>query len=1089
MVLARASEEIGMDVTAKSLRAGWGGATVVRDLVVTMPLTHEVILSADTVRLSHTAVPWLVLGRSFDVRSVEIENPQVKVRRYETGRWNVRDVWDRLKAIIDSSQQTAQIALPRLAIHGAQVLIAESNEVTQTVGPIEFQAQPRGRLLWTFDLKLPSMAAVNGQLIEGGDWAHEIGFSIEGIGPLVHRLSGWNLSPIVISGQWEGDVSGDSLKGRIQLAKATFGSTDLQGDIRVEAGRDALTLRPGELVLRDPNLAGGEIHLAAGTILITREAVTVQQLAARTGALIGRFDGRWDMDTRVGKFSGSWVAGPLESPQYQGTCEVAVQSPRFGRTQVEASLTAQARTVAGDWTITAKVQGAGTDWQKSQWQVVLPQAAWSRNNRRAGIAGAVAQIDVNWPVIRLTSLHIPDAGRMIAGAEVDARTRRWSVHLDATALRLGLAGTQGIDARVIARGDNQEALVSELRVAAGERIVAAKGELSLADWSLKDVTILADWPGSTPGPDGPQAVRPAGQWHLNAGVSGHVSPPALTVEGNLVGQGIPVGRQTVPRVAVPIHTTVGAEQIHVATEPFDLLSGRWQLTGQYEFATELAQLTVVVDGISLKAAADIAGAPFACQGTAHAQMQLAVPSFQARQAVATGKWTAEDVNIPPLEAEKARGKLRIAGGLVRFEDIELEHDSGRARAGMEFRLDRPQEIIVEFTTQSWPVRLKDHPFSILADSQANLQVNTTTRAVQGQIGLSGGIWYKDQDLARIRVDAFLEGRTLDVHDLYAETLDGSIEGTARIALDRWSDSTATLKWSGLQPRSLQRWWQPFGKFKGEVSGGLVVERTDAQSRPLGSMRFTLNAQTAGGRYGPAEVNACRIVGYLDGNRLITDDGALLAFGGRINARARVSRHADAYYASTITDFNSLDLDQLVHVVDPGAGEHIGLVSGRISLLSSDRLALGGEGDIRLTQSDLGNNAVIDALHSALSLEVGKKQPAGTGNVRIQFAGARIVVPSFEYFNRGVEVRGAGQIKDVQAGGNSLVEGYAVAFTRVLKGVSLPGVQSLDRLMASLQTGTAAVQIEGTLEDVQVKAVPLPLVSGQFRRLLWAQLRE
>lgn len=99
------------------------------------------------------------------------------------------------------------------------------------------------------------------------------------------------------------------------------------------------------------------------------------------------------------------------------------------------------------------------------------------------------------------------------------------------------------------------------------------------------------------------------------------------------------------------------------------------------------------------------------------------------------------------------------------------------------------------------------------------------------------------------------------------------------------------------------------------------------------------------------------------------------------------------------------------------------------------------------------------------------------------------MPSFEYFNRGVEIRGAGQIKDIHAGGDSLVEGYAVASTRVLKGVSLPGVQSLDRLMASLQTGAAAVQIEGTLGDVQVKAVPLPLVSSEFRRLLWAQLRE
>jgi hypothetical protein len=75
------------------------------------------------------------------------------------------------------------------------------------------------------------------------------------------------------------------------------------------------------------------------------------------------------------------------------------------------------------------------------------------------------------------------------------------------------------------------------------------------------------------------------------------------------------------------------------------------------------------------------------------------------------------------------------------------------------------------------------------------------------------------------------------------------------------------------------------------------------------------------------------------------------------------------------------------------------------------------------------------------------------------------------------------------GAQSPIQGYAVGSTRVLKGVRLPGVKELDRLMASLQTGVASVTVEGTLDSAKVTAVPLPAVSSALRRLLWSQLRE
>jgi len=125
----------------------------------------------------------------------------------------------------------------------------------------------------------------------------------------------------------------------------------------------------------------------------------------------------------------------------------------------------------------------------------------------------------------------------------------------------------------------------------------------------------------------------------------------------------------------------------------------------------------------------------------------------------------------------------------------------------------------------------------------------------------------------------------------------------------------------------------------------------------------------------------------------------------------------------------------------------------------------------------------------LNLQFGPQGPTGTGDLTIRLEGASLEIPAFTYFNRGVEVRGAVRIADLQRGAQSEIEGFAVGSTRVLRGVNLPGVRALDRLLATFQSGAASVSIGGTLGAPQVQVVPLPVVLDPFRRLLWAQLRQ
>jgi hypothetical protein len=328
---------------------------------------------------------------------------------------------------------------------------------------------------------------------------------------------------------------------------------------------------------------------------------------------------------------------------------------------------------------------------------------------------------------------------------------------------------------------------------------------------------------------------------------------------------------------------------------------------------------------------------------------------------------------------------------------------------------------------------------------------------------------------------------------------------------------ARLHWEGIEPHRLAAWQPRFESFQGLVSGVLTVESTQGQPRAPEPLRLVLDVNTAGARFGTAAIEGGRLVGYLGPARLLLDESRLRVLGGLVRARGRISAHPGQYFGLVTVDANDLNLDSLVHVFAPQAGAYAGLLSANVTVLPifprggtrpgpaapageshpagavpktrSLASGLSGTAHLRLTQSDLVNNSIVRTLYDTLSLRFGKQEPTGTGEIQIRLEGPAAVISSFSYFNRGVEIRGAGTIAELARGGASPLTGYAVASTHVLQGLPLPGVASLDRLLSSFQTGAASVRIAGTLAHAEVNVVPLPEVLGAFRNLLWAQLRS
>jgi len=1095
LLLARVSDRIGMDVTAESLSVGWGGRTALQNAAVVMPMTDEVILAAEEIEVQHEIIPLLILGRPVNVQSVQVESPQVNLRRYENGQWNVQDVWTRLRASLDSSEQRkgkGTISLPRIAIQNALIHIQEPNGIAQTAGPLDFRARPEGRWLWLFDLEWPETVGVEGRVASGGDWAHEVGFAVADVETLVHHIVGGDLAPIRVAGRWQGKVLGDTLSGTICLDELALGPVAARGSLSVQADSNQITVRPQNLVVGEPTVAGQEIRLTGGSVRIAGRQVRVEQIAAASNMLTARITGGWDLGLQAGEFSGSWagaVAG--QTARYSGTYQAAVQSPQFGRKAARVSLTGEAETSLGEVIVAADVEGGGPEWRQSQWELSVPAFVWSRDGKQVDLTGTSAEVRLAWPNVQLASLRVPGTETVSANAQFDPNTRQWSARLAVEDLRqLAPWGIESLDVQLNAEGDDRKAYVSELRVVQGERIVVAKGQLSFRERGFQDVRLTADWPAGSVDPNKPQAAQAIGRWHLEGDVFGRIQPLAIEMGGQLTGQNIALGKQTVGRIEIPVRAKADAKAVRMTTDAVNLFGGQWQLSGQHDLSTNQTRIAATADGLSLESAAAVAGLQLVSQGRAHAQIQLALEDFDIESAVATGSWEAQDVNIPPLQAQKAHGKLRIAGGLARFDEILLEREGGRAQATVEFRLDDPQVAFIELTSHEWPAQFDGSPILLYVDGKAKLRVNLIKRTADGDARLSGLVLLREREFSRVRVVATMQGQTVNVQELHAETLGGTLDGQAEIPLDRWKSSTARLVWQGIQPKRLHPWVPQFERFEGLVSGSLEVERVEEAARPPEPMRFLLDADIENGRFGPATVDSFRIAGFLGDTRLLIDEASLQGVEGQVKARARANTHGGRYYGSLAADFNDLNLDQIVHVVEPNAAPHLGYLSGTVTALgSSEWNSFGGEARINLTRSDLGNNSIIAALYNTMSLQFGQQEPTGTGEITIRLEGAAVRIPSFSYFNRGVEIRGAGEIDNINRGVESPVSGFAVGSTRVLRGINLPGVDSLDRLLATFQAGAASVKVGGTLDQVEVNVVPLPMVLGSFRNLLWSQLRQ
>jgi len=1084
------SQQLGMKVTAGSLRASISGKTTVRDFALSLPMEDSPCLFISEIHISHSTLPQILLRGSVTLHSVRIINPTVNIREDENGRWNVQEFASCLRQFPAGKNRQRKVRLPELDIVNGASVVTNLSGCVENIGPFYFHGTPQDLNRWDFEMSISSKVAISGKVAAGADWAHEINFDIKDLNDMVEDLIPGISEARCMSGTLYGHARENELTGKLKLDSLQWGKTQTQGILGINVSPAGLFVRFEDLLVRGFEFPPKGLKIAGGSARLSGKELHVDNLLVEAGGISGNLAGYWNWMSGDGKLSGTWAGKSTQRGIYhEGTWDGSVSWPRMGRKEVGISIFAQGDSPWGDWHGKVQILGSGSTLSKSQWQVSIPRLSCRLKQANIAFEDVRAEVAADWPNVRLVSLHSSNPEKLKAEGAFWADKGSWAISIEAEKWKAENWQDLPVDLKLIASGNKQYVTVREFRVAQKDMRIEATGKVELPSAELRDAYAKASWVVHPPPADGEHLAGISGRLQCEAAIAGTAWPMRLQFKSELLGENITLNKKVVSTVKIPWQAQIDTRRIKYETDRFELFGGNWNVSGKYEFYQPSGQLTLNASEVSLQPMVELLGLPLKSQGVMAVKLEAELPLSDMNEVNLSGSWRIQDMALGTIEAERADGDVRIQNGVVIFDRIHLKRNQGLVSASAQFRLDRPQYVSLDMEARQWPLDLPDHNMVLVTNGKGIATLDLLKRTAEGKGHLSAVIVINDEIYGDVSAEIAVEERTININDIKMEALGGSVDAAARIPLDNWLAGSAQVKWHDLSIGALAGWREELRDFSGRSSGVLTITRAEGK-RPLGPLKLEIHANVSNGHYRNVQFGNLQMSGYIGKERLLIDRSELEIMNGFLKARGSLRRQSDGLLTYVFADFSQLELDQFVDFFQSGEKTVTGRLTGNgVLIVFSDLHRMTGEANVLLSESDLASTVIVSTLYDTLNARFGQTQPTGQGQIRLRFEGSTVRIPSFTYFNRGIEIRGMGAVDDLTQGKTSPVRGYAIGSVRPLKGTHLPGMGDLDRLMTSLQTGVSSVRIQGTLAEPEAVPVPLPEIGEALRVLLWRQLRE
>lgn len=916
IVVAQLENKLRLRVTAKSLSTGWLGNTELRDVTMSLPLAKESFLSATTLRVSHTNLPALLLGRALHIHELQFDKPELLVRQGESGRWNLQEVADLLGragggkqgASEAAGEQTQSVVLPAVKVNDGLLRIIDKNGKQARLEPLTAACGPDGPLVWTYKLEVGGeLLHINGRLVPGVGWQHVLSISIAKLGPAIEPwMTGSSpatqklVDNAVLKADWQGIVRQDGkVGGLLTLSRLTTGESSADaisvlGAFAIDIGGGAIRAMPQNVTVHGLPQTPADLKLQNGVIAFSGAGVQIDNLS---GVCAG---GRVSIDqTHVGLADGSadlhlrWqdVIAPKGVTQ-SGSLSASLRCPWPRQPLIHAELTSSgtvAQGAQGKWDAKLKLDGRGTSWDTITWEGVAERLRLERRRQSADLDGLGVKVIQTPHAISLANLDLPAGGMLNgtlargslggqAGYEFDKKN--WWLYLAGQNWRAGSSTPAQFQFRV--SGDRDKAILQDVYLTLAGVQYSAEGEYRF-DQNERPVKldVYAFYPPFAVDPYHSSTPIEGGLFESTLHVRGDTEPLSLQADGRLEGTNLRLKHHPLGNVDLKMHllaqevtdATGASLGVHIRLDPADLLlfNGKWIVRGDYASETNSAKVGVTLNEMSMKQLDAFVNPPPSVDGSITGGWTINLPGLNIDRMEINGPLRIANLKTKGFTADTIDAALRVGEGTVWLEDIIVRRNyRGTERqltAGVSFPLRSPDQIALTAKAAGWPLELsvQDVDFEVFGQIDNQLDLNLGTGGARGSVTLDVHAAYKQLDLGLAKVQATLRDRVLEVNGVNAPLFGGTVTLTGSVDRDDLLKSRAYLTIVGLDASQLSMFDSRLQGLQGKFTGLATLSAPDS-SRPLAPLQLRLSLVNEGGAYRSVPIGSINLLGYYDDGR-------------------------------------------------------------------------------------------------------------------------------------------------------------------------------------------------------------------------------
>jgi hypothetical protein len=1074
--------ETGLRIEAATSRTRWDGSTELRDVSIALPLEDQPFVRVPVMRVRHTRPLLTPLG--VEIYEANLESPWVLLERDELGRWNAMRAVEIVQARQAQRPTTGDTSpLPRITVHDGSVEVAGDDGQRTTV-PLEFAGEPDGPVSWAFRLTAGEVGAARGRLAPHGEWQHQVELSFGDDQSLLESLAPADLLPLRGAIRWQGGLQNGAVSGRLHVQRLQAGDLRAEGEAAVSAINGRVVLRPRNLDISSVERREVTARLVSGVLTLEESTAVLQRLRVEGGGAAAEFSGRWDLEQESGEITATWAgaaAGPISG--HEGQIRISAEFPARGAASVRAHVRSTGLTAQGAWDVAVQVGLRGATWEQMVGDVTVERLVWRDEQGPIDLSGASARLETDWPLVRLSRAAIPGAERSSIQAWVDVPASTWWV--EGEAVQWDIPRVRGGVLNLLVRGEGTatRATVSEMRIAGAGFEARVSGEYDLNQDEPLQATARISYEEPVQTTSGTETTSLAvGSWLANTELRGRLQPLNLRMVGEVQGREIRIGDAHVDQVVVPLTGRATEDRAQFASGQFDLLGAAWSLQGSYVDAGRMLALQVTGESIPLQQVARMFEIPIELPGQGEARVQVLVPGLDLDALQIQGEFAVADIDRPGLRVERGRGEIVTRGGVLTLRGLELVSGEAQLTGMLEYNLRKREDLRVDVQTRGWPIGYEGVPLAGVVDGRAQVALNLEKMTFSGVVDAAADVTHDGMSIGRITTLTNLEGRRFDVQRIAGDLCAGTIDGRARIVLDDLLQTRAEITLDGIDLQQVSMCFGADDDYTGRLSATLSVGPA-ADARAPEPLALVLRVTSDGGAYRTISFGGAEINAFFGPRRTVIDRSNIALADGTMTLFSRVSRHEGARFVHVQTNLERIDIDQFYRAFAPDEGPLPGRLSGSAAfggyVEAPHRMF--GEARLSLVDSDLANLPAIAAVYNLLNLRFGGQEPRGRGDVRVRLEGNALEITRLRYFNRGADIAGSLRVDNVWLGGESPISGVAAGSVRPLRDLDIP-LLDIDRMLSTLQTSAASVEVGGTLAERDIRVVPFADIAGRITRV-------